>query len=144
MCKGSIKQRGVAVVEFALILPLLLLLLIGSIDVSLALYNKSVITNASREGARAGIVARNPVITDAEIFQIVEEVVENHTKSALVNLGASKRPRVTIEKGKLGVSSSPTLKVSVFFEFDGLGLGSLSKALGKSWDVSASTVMVYE
>jgi Flp pilus assembly protein TadG len=49
--------QGAAVIEFALILPLLLLLLIGGIDMSLALYDKAVITNASREGARAGIVA---------------------------------------------------------------------------------------
>ena len=46
-------QRGAAVVEFALILPILLILLVGTIDASLALYDKAVITNASREGARA-------------------------------------------------------------------------------------------
>jgi Flp pilus assembly protein TadG len=65
-CKS---QKGAAVIEFALILPILLLLLLGTIDGSLALYDKAVITNASREGARAGIVARNPKLTDAELHQ---------------------------------------------------------------------------
>jgi hypothetical protein len=49
-------QSGAALVEFALILPLLLLLVFGIIEFSLLLYNKAVITNASREGARFGIV----------------------------------------------------------------------------------------
>jgi Flp pilus assembly protein TadG len=49
-------QKGAALVEFALVLPLLLLLLLGIIEFSLLLYDKAVITNASREGARAGIV----------------------------------------------------------------------------------------
>ena len=64
-------QRGAAVVEFALILPILLLLLVGTIDASLALYDKAVITNASREGARAGIVARSPPVTPEEIVAVV-------------------------------------------------------------------------
>jgi hypothetical protein len=49
-------QKGAAIVEFALILPLLLILLFGIIEFSLLLYNKAMITNASREGARYGIV----------------------------------------------------------------------------------------
>ncbi len=131
-------QRGAAVIEFALILPLLLLLLIGGIDMSLALYDKAVITNASREGARAGIVARNPQITEAEIRQ----VVQNYTQSALVNLGAGTAPSVSIEQGSLGADL--TLRVSVSYTFQGIGLGDLFSSLGQPWVLSSSTVMVYE
>jgi Flp pilus assembly protein TadG len=53
-------QKGVAAVEFALVLPLLVLLIFGIIEFSLLMFNKQVITNASREGARAGIVAGTP------------------------------------------------------------------------------------
>ena len=52
-------QNGVALVEFGLILPLLILLLFGITEFSLLLYNKQVITNAAREGARAGIIIAN-------------------------------------------------------------------------------------
>jgi hypothetical protein len=38
------------------ILPVLLLLIFGIIEFSVLLYNKAVLTNASREGARAGVV----------------------------------------------------------------------------------------
>ena len=47
---------GSELIEFAVILPLLLLVVFGVIDFSIALYDKAVVTNASREGARAGIV----------------------------------------------------------------------------------------
>ena len=50
-------QSGVAAVEFALILPVLLLIVFGIINFGLYLYDKAVVTNASREGARAGIVS---------------------------------------------------------------------------------------
>ncbi|MEK7344567.1 MAG: TadE family protein [Pseudomonadota bacterium] len=132
-------QQGAAVVEFALVLPLLLLLLIGGIDMSLALYDKAVITNASREGARAGIVARNPPISEAEIRQVVQA----YTQSALINLGPGQTPpTVSIEQGSLGADL--TLKVSVSTTFQGIGLGDLFSSLGQPWVLQSSTVMVYE
>ena len=137
--KRSHTQRGAAVVEFALILPILLGLLIGGIDLSLALYDKAVITNASREGARAGIVARNPQLSDTQIRQVVNQ----YAQSALVNLGANPAaPTVVIQKGSLG--GDPTLQVTVSHTFQGIGLGSLFQSLGKPWVLQSSTVMVYE
>ena len=132
-------QRGAAVVEFALILPILLLLLVGTIDASLALYDKAVITNASREGARAGIVARSPSLTDAQIQQIVQ----NYLQGALVSLGStSALPAVQIQKGIW--NGDPTLQVTVRYTFQGVGLGSLFDSLGKPWVLQSSTLMVYE
>ena len=49
-------QEGAALVEFAFVLPMLMLILFGIIEFSILLYDKAVITNASREAARAGIV----------------------------------------------------------------------------------------
>jgi Flp pilus assembly protein TadG len=47
-------QKGAALIEFALILPLFLTILFGVITFSAALYDKTVLTMATREGARAG------------------------------------------------------------------------------------------
>ena len=47
----SRRQRGVAAVEFALLLPLLLLLLFGMVDAARALQASIIIANVSREGA---------------------------------------------------------------------------------------------
>ena len=50
-CRGS-RERGAAAVEFALILPVFLLLIAGAIDLTRMMYTQVVVTNAAREGAR--------------------------------------------------------------------------------------------
>ena len=49
---------GAGLVEFALIALLLFSVLFGIIETGFLLYNQQIITNAGREGARFGIVAR--------------------------------------------------------------------------------------
>ena len=44
-------HHGQSLVEFALILPLLLMLVLGAIDFGRLFYTKIIITNAAREGA---------------------------------------------------------------------------------------------
>lgn len=50
----SDRRRGQALVEFALVVPLFLLLLAGMIDFGLGLNASITVTNAAREGARLG------------------------------------------------------------------------------------------
>jgi len=52
------KESGTSLVEFALVLPLLIVLLFGIIEFGFIIYDKAMITNASREGARFGTVYR--------------------------------------------------------------------------------------
>ena len=59
MIQGALGQRdqdGAAAVEFALLLPLLVLLLFGLIQFGLAFNTKIQATNAAREGARMAVV----------------------------------------------------------------------------------------
>ena len=49
-------EDGGSLVEFALVAPILFLVLFGIIEFAIVLYDKAMITNAAREGARAGIV----------------------------------------------------------------------------------------
>ncbi|MEY3216628.1 MAG: hypothetical protein RLZZ280_1005 [Pseudomonadota bacterium] len=132
-------QGGAAAVEFALILPILLVLLLGTIEGSLAMYDKAVITNASREGARAGIVARTTPLSEGDIRQVVQA----YTQNAVVDFGQPKTlPVVAISQGSLG--ANPTLIVSVSYTFQGLALGRLLGTLGQPWVMNARTVMAYE
>lgn len=79
-------QKGATVVEFAIILPLLILLIFALIEFSLILYDKGMLTNASREGARAGVLFASPNrISSTDI----ENVVDNYCKKNLVSFGAS-------------------------------------------------------
>ena len=54
VCRPS--ARGQGVVEFALVVPLFLLLVLGIIESSWALYTQSTLSNAAQEGARRGMV----------------------------------------------------------------------------------------
>jgi Flp pilus assembly protein TadG len=47
-------QSGGAAVEFALVLPLFMTLVMGAVDYGYFFFSEQVITNAAREGARAG------------------------------------------------------------------------------------------
>jgi len=81
----KIGQRGAAAVEFAIVLPLLLILVFGIADVGMALYNKQVITNASREGARAGIARSTMPIADVVDNYCSGKLILNGSSSPLVN-----------------------------------------------------------
>ena len=78
-------QRGASAIEFAIILPVLLVILIGIMEFGYAMFAKAVITNASREGARTGIVYATPNRPgDAEIVQAVNNYCSNLIPSATV------------------------------------------------------------
>ena len=49
-------ERGVVLIEFALVLPLLLVLLAGMFDLGLAFQRYQAVTNAAREGARMAVL----------------------------------------------------------------------------------------
>ncbi|MHB1523003.1 MAG: TadE/TadG family type IV pilus assembly protein [Candidatus Dormibacteria bacterium] len=53
-------SRGQSAVEFALVAPLLFLLIFGIVDFGRAMFYQNEITNAAREGARIAILASNP------------------------------------------------------------------------------------
>jgi len=68
-----VNQKGVASVEFAVVLPLLMLLICGSIEFGVLFYNKQVVINASREAVRAGITG----VGNAAMEQIVTDYCGN-------------------------------------------------------------------
>jgi Flp pilus assembly protein TadG len=51
----SDRSRGQALVEFALVVPIFILVLVGIMDLGRAVYYSSTLNNAAREGARLGI-----------------------------------------------------------------------------------------
>ncbi|MEP7216672.1 MAG: TadE family protein [Anaerolineaceae bacterium] len=52
-------ETGQSLVEFAMVLPLFLVLLFGLVDFGRAFYSWMLITNAAREGARTGAVQKD-------------------------------------------------------------------------------------
>jgi hypothetical protein len=80
MQKKSIffNQKGATAVEFAIVLFLLLTLIFGIVEWGLFMFNRQVITNAAREGARAGIIARPVRLSNVDISDVVVGYAENH------------------------------------------------------------------
>jgi Flp pilus assembly protein TadG len=64
------QDRGAAAVEFALVLPLLLLLVFGIIDFGLALSDQITLTQAAREGARLAALGQPNVVSRTQAAAI--------------------------------------------------------------------------
>lgn len=98
------KQKGQALVEFAIILPLLLMLVMGILQFGMMLNVYLAIENASREGARAGIVGSS----DAEIQQLIISTSPSLDPENLT---------VTITPDETNRSSGDTITVKVTYNY---------------------------
>ncbi len=129
------RQKGIAAVEYALVLPFLTLLLFGIIDFGTALYNREVLTNASREGARAGIILSVPRPSVAE----VNTVVEAYLTSAGLNSS-----EVSISVNVAGVVTCNDLSVALTYNYPFLVLSNLLPSIPDSIPITVQTVMKLE
>jgi hypothetical protein len=64
-------QSSQALIEFALISPVLLLLLFGIVDIGRAVFYYDTLNHAAREGARAAGQAQTPLPTNADVLAAV-------------------------------------------------------------------------
>ncbi len=107
-------QKGVAAVEFAIILPVLLLIIFGIIEFGLLLYDKQVINNASREGARAGTVVGVSRVDDAGILAVMNRYIANH----LVTFGTTPSLAITIDPvDRTDMDFGDELTVTVTYDY---------------------------
>ena len=134
------KQHGAAAVEFALVLPLLLILVFGIVEFSLALYDKAIITNASREGARAGIVFADPPIPDSDI----KDIVIAYCGERLVNFPSRNVTAGDIVITRAGSAPGDELTVQVSYNYDYLLLPAFISALTDGINMTTRTVMRME
>ena len=147
-------------VEFALILVLLLIIVLGIMEFGIILYNRAMLTNGGREGARAGVVFRaDPAnfayapLTAAEI----RTVVGNYIQTRLVTFGTQFNPATDVtpmwstDNGSTWTSSLPTthgngeqLRVDVTFTYSYLALPGLKGVQGPSLAMTSRTIMRME
>ncbi|MFZ2098352.1 MAG: TadE family protein [Anaerolineales bacterium] len=101
---------GQTLVEFALILPVFIFLVVVIFDFGRAIYYYNAIHNAAREGARYGVI--HPSTTD---YDNIKAVVVNYA----VGMGIT-NANVTVQPGPIenvGNFDNPTIKVTVSFDF---------------------------
>ncbi len=76
-------EKGQAMLEFALILPILLILVCGIIDFGWIFYNQSELNNCAREGARYAIVNAGE---DDDIEDRVNNVASSSIKPITITI----------------------------------------------------------
>lgn len=127
-------------VEFALVSVLVLIpLLFGIIEFSLILYNQAMITNASREGARAGIVFDDPRLDQTAITAVVNNYCQDH----LITWGSATPSTDADPDGGCPPtpSSGASITVTVAYQYDFLVVPSFLTDLVGPVNLSAETVM---
>ena len=137
-------ERGAAAVEFAIVLPLVLLVIFGGIEYSLLMYNKQIITNASREAARAGIVSVSPRLTAAQI----EAVARNYADTNMVTFDSATTGVSPVVAFPASQTFGNDLTVTVSYSYRFLLVPDLSGLFGSTpantLTLRATTIMRYE
>jgi Flp pilus assembly protein TadG len=112
--RANRRSRGQALVEFALIVPIFMLIAFGTIDFGLAFDASIGISNAAREGARAGVTTP----TSAAITARVEEVAGRLNTSALtVAVSCKTAAGAACAGGMNGAVSGTTVVVTVGYSY---------------------------
>jgi len=134
-------QKGGALVEFAIVLPLLVVLVMGIIEFGLLCYNKQVIANASREGARAGIVNGGP---DYSGNQAVKDIVKTYCNPRMIDFSGNtvEDDDITLTPSTRSTNFGDDFSVQVEYNYSFL-IPSLF-GLGSTKTISAETVMSME
>ena len=79
------RENGQSAVEFALVLPILLLIVCGILDFGWLFYNQLSVENACREGARVGCVNAQDAQLDQIVTDKVEAILPKNLKSVVVD-----------------------------------------------------------
>jgi Flp pilus assembly protein TadG len=115
-------ERGASMVEFALVAPLLFVLLFGIIEFGLILYDQAFITNASREGARyAAMYYINPSGQPQQhACSDVQNYVTTYVTTNLIDFAsppASPTISCSLEQNDEGVGLMQSVTVSYPYKF---------------------------
>ncbi len=129
------KQRGAASVEFGIILPLLLLLVFGIIEFGVLFYDKAMLTNASREAARAGVVFG---LSDDERTAVITDTTSNYLGSSLITFGGTSSYSTT------PVIDAEHLTVTLSYQYDFLLMPAFITDLTGGINLQAQTRMRLE
>jgi len=97
--RGATRSRGQALVEFALVIPIFLLVLVALFDVGRAVFAWNTLTNAAREGARMAIVNQD-----------VASIVQRATSQT--SIAETAVPNVTVTFKESDPNADPSLNAN--------------------------------
>lgn len=141
-------EKGTTAVETAIIFMLLLLFIFGIIEFGLLLFNKQVLTDASREGARAGVVLGlgrccEPPPCEPEYMTKSEDIASNYCAEHLITFGSGGLSIDVDPDPPNCPSKGDNLKVSLTYDYDFLLLSAF-KVINYPIHLEAVTTMRFE
>jgi Flp pilus assembly protein TadG len=102
-------KRGQAMVEFAIVLPLLLILLIGVFEFGRAWNVYHAVTDAARLGARSAVVA-DPVTTQDSVYAIIKRALRRASIDTT-------NTTITLTGWRAGSGTPATVNIQVPYQF---------------------------
>jgi Flp pilus assembly protein TadG len=117
------RERGAELVEFALVLPLVLVLVMGIFDFGLAFQRYEVITNAAREGARLGTLQQGYGEAD------IRDRVFHYCEAAGLPGGCTSAD-VDFVQLAVGSAAMPAVQVTVNYPYQFAFLGPAMRLIG--------------
>jgi Flp pilus assembly protein TadG len=109
VCRSCRRNRqGAAVVEFAIVAPVFFLLVFGMIEYGRMVMVQQVITNASREGARVGVL-------DGSTSSNVTTAVNNYLTAAKISTSSTTTTVSPNPPSNAGYGGAVTVTVSIPF-----------------------------
>jgi Flp pilus assembly protein TadG len=82
---GVVGRRGAAAVEFAIVLPLFLTIVLGCIDFGRFAYSYIAVANAARAGAGTGMMQRVTAATAANWQSLVQQAVTEEMEQVMIS-----------------------------------------------------------
>lgn len=132
-------QRGASAVEMALLLPLLIIMIDGVVEVSILLHNQSVLVSATNMAARSGMANTSPKLSN----ELLANQALDYCQSHLISVGASSAPVADVEQSIDPVFPQP-IKVRVSYTYQGFLATSFLSAFKLDQPMTAITVMYNE
>jgi Flp pilus assembly protein TadG len=107
------RDGGQALVEFALVVPLLLLLMVGLAEFSRAWNTKQVLTDAAREALRSSVVA-NPDYSYQSMLSVINDALLRASLDP-------QRAEVSVEGWKTGTGTPAQVRIDYRYELGFFG-----------------------
>jgi Flp pilus assembly protein TadG len=102
------RNGGQSLVEFAIVLPIIVLLIAGFIEIGRAVFAYNTIANAARQGARVAAVNQLSAVTDCDETRPIEDPYEPHWSISGCAIAAAATLGITAANVNVSYAAPPS------------------------------------